>query len=78
LKIYRVWSDSMHKVQYTYGYFLKKEDAQKVYGRIEQTAAGPQAGIEEIDVIDSCDDGELCSCSCHKYYKFHRTCCDRR
>ena len=27
---------------------------------------------------DSCEDGNLCNCSCHEYYKFHRTCCDRQ
>ena len=42
----------MHKVQYTYGYFLKKETAEKVYRGIEQTAAGPQAGIETIEVYE--------------------------
>lgn len=24
------------------------------------------------------DIGELCNCNCHEYYKFRRTCCERK
>ena len=52
MEIYKVWSDSMHRIRYTYGYFAKKETAEKVLGGIEQTAAGPEAGIEIIEVYE--------------------------
>ena len=54
MKIYRVWSNSMHKIQYTYGYFMKKETAEKVFKScgIGTTASGPEAGIEEIEVYE--------------------------
>ena len=52
MKIYEVWTDSLHKIRYSLGHYLKKETAQRVYENIEQTAAGPVAGIDEIDVYE--------------------------
>jgi hypothetical protein len=49
MKIYRAWTDSMHAVQYTLGYFEREEDAKKFLP--ELTTAGPNAGVEEINVI---------------------------
>jgi hypothetical protein len=48
MKIYRAWTDSMHAVQYTLGYFERKEDAEESLP--ELTAAGPAAGVERINV----------------------------
>lgn len=54
MKIYRVWSDSNHTVQYTLGYYLDKkkaeEDLEKWVGW-NRTGASPADGIEEIYVI---------------------------
>ena len=46
MKIYRAWTDSNHKIQYTIGYFKERADAEQViraYG-FGGTASGPAAG----------------------------------
>jgi len=39
-----------------------------------ETFASPSLHYTEIPKNDL---GELCNCSCHEYYKFRRTCCER-
>lgn len=51
--IYRLWTDSNHKIQYTLGYFEDYDDAYQGLGNLELTASGPNAGIEEIYIIPS-------------------------
>jgi len=51
MRIYRAWTGSLHVIQYTIGYFECEEDAKKYLP--ELSAAGPDAGVEEIEVIPS-------------------------
>ncbi|MCK5608313.1 hypothetical protein KAR91_40905 [Candidatus Pacearchaeota archaeon] len=53
MKIYKAWSESMHKVTYTLGYYINKDTARKdmlsVFG--VATGSGPEQGIAEIEVV---------------------------
>lgn len=51
-KIYRFYCQSMHKVEYTLGYFDNKSDAERmINNHFQQTASGPNFLIEEITII---------------------------
>ena len=54
MKIYRAWSDSHHKIQYTYGYFTDKKTAEACIKQLlgESTACSPPNGVDEINVIE--------------------------
>jgi len=49
MKIYRLWTDSLHHLEYTLRYFESKEDA--LENIPEMTTSGPEAGVEEIEVV---------------------------
>ena len=52
MKIYYAWTNSNHKITYPIGYFFDKNVAQQAldnYGPM--TAASPDRGIHEIEVI---------------------------
>lgn len=53
-KVYRVWTNSHHHLQYTFGYFIDKERAEKAHANLQlsQTAASPENGVEEITLVD--------------------------
>jgi hypothetical protein len=51
MKIYRAWTNSNHKIQYTLGYFLSLESAIKAISGFGQAASSPEAGVEEIAVL---------------------------
>ena len=56
MKIYRAWTNSNHRIQYTLGYFEDKIDAEGMLPK--RTTAGPDAGVEEIEVIPPLRRGE--------------------
>ena len=70
MKIYRAWTDSMSRIQYTLGYFADFEDARKSLPP-DRTTASPDCGVEEIEVIggtckdcghyDKCDSFDMCN-----------------
>lgn len=56
MKIYKVYTESNHKITYVLGYFLKRESAEKCleeFGKTRPyTASSPLRGIDEIEVIE--------------------------
>jgi hypothetical protein len=51
--IYRIWTDSNHKICYTAGFYSTYEEAKMTYDAIfaGQTACAPPNGIEKITVF---------------------------
>ena len=55
-KVYRAWTNSNHNVQYTFGYFETREQAEECLP--SRSGADPEAGVEEITIIQKPKGGE--------------------